>query len=272
MKNEVQLFNNELFGNVRATVIDKAVWFVGKDVAEALGYKDTKKAISDHCKTEGVTICYLPTKGGQQQMKVINQRNVIRLIMRSDLPQAEAFQDWVEEEIIPSVLQTGSYNAPALTVEQKMVLDIVFPQDDVQQALAVQVYGNYKYNSGFTEGHEVGYVDCGKTEYITTTEAVKLINDSAGGSFNGHKLTTSEMFEWLEYIGYGEYKLPRTDSKNRRFYASEEFMDILLKEKLGQVNVINDRHDIKWTTEWIDAVNLEKIRMWLENRNMKNFR
>lgn len=74
-------------------MINDKVWFVGKDVAEALGYKDTVNALKKHCKTEGVAFCPVPTKGGQQQMKVINQRNVIRLIMRSDLPQAEAFQE-----------------------------------------------------------------------------------------------------------------------------------------------------------------------------------
>lgn len=174
--------------------------------------------------------------------------------------------------------------APALTVEQKMVLDIVFPQDDVQQALAVQVYGNYKYNSGhevgYTEGHEVGYTqghidgytECGKTEYITTTKVVRLINERAGGSFNGHKLTTIELFEWLEYLGYGEYKLPHEKAGKRKFFASQEFMDILLEDKLGQVNVINGRHEIKWTKEWASTVGLDNIGGWLKNRGTKSFK
>ena len=109
--NDIKLFSNEVFGNVRATLIDNKVWFVGKDVAEALGYKDTKDAINTHCKKDGVAIYHLiDSLGRTQQAKYINQRNVIRLIMRSKLPQAEEFQDWVEEEIIPSVLETGSYS------------------------------------------------------------------------------------------------------------------------------------------------------------------
>lgn len=291
MANEVKLFNNEIFGNVRATVIDDKVWFVGKDVAEALGYKDTDQALRKHCKTDGVKASPIFSTGQVRHMKVINERNVVRLIMRSHLPQAEQFQDWIEEEIIPCVLQTGSYN-PALTTEQKMVLDIVFPQDDVQQALAVQTYGNYKYNSGhevgYTEGHEVGYTEghevgytqghvdgyaeCGRTEYITTTKVVRLINERAGGSFNGHKLTTIELFEWLEYIGYGEYKLPHEKAGKRKFFASQEFMNILLEDKLGQVNVINGRHEIKWTKEWVSAVGLDNIGGWLKNRGTKSFK
>ena len=110
MENEVKLFTNQVFGNVRATVINGDVWFVGKDVATALGYVNPSKTLKDHCREDGVTFCYTPTSGGKQQLKYINERNVIRLIMRSKLPQAEEFQDWVEDEVIPSVLATGSYS------------------------------------------------------------------------------------------------------------------------------------------------------------------
>lgn len=109
--NEIQLFTNEVFGSVRATVINGDVWMVGKDVATALGYSNSKQAIIDHCREDGVVISDLiDSLGRTQQAKYINERNVIRLIMRSHLPQAEEFQDWVEDEIIPSVLKNGSYS------------------------------------------------------------------------------------------------------------------------------------------------------------------
>lgn len=123
--NDIRLFSNEVFGNVRAIVINNEVWFVGKDVAEALGYTNSNKALNDHCKPEGVTKRYTLTSGGKQEIKYINQRNVIRLIMRSKLPQAEEFQDWVEDEIIPSVLETGSYGIPQLTKKQQLQLQIL---------------------------------------------------------------------------------------------------------------------------------------------------
>lgn len=111
MENEIKLFTNQVFGNVRATVINGDVWFVGKDVATSLGYKDTKDAINTHCREDGVVNHLLiDSLGRKQQAKYINERNVIRLIMRSKLPQAEEFQDWVEDEVIPSVLATGSYS------------------------------------------------------------------------------------------------------------------------------------------------------------------
>ena len=285
-QNEVKIFNNEVFGNVRATVIDDKVWFVGKDVAEALGYTNPQKAVRDHCKNDGVTIrSLIDSMGRQQQAKYINQRNVIRLIMRSDLPQAEVFQDWVEDEIIPSVLQTGSYNAPQLTVEQKMVLDIVFPQDDVQQALAVQVYGNYKYNSGhevgFEEGHEQGYeqgYDEGYDECasysMSTTVMVKKLNEKRGGSFNGKRLTTTVFFDYLGYLGYGQRKMVKG---SRQFFATDEFIEIMKEDRLGRVDVIGQgkykRHVFKWSEEWIKVLNLDKLEayMTLTDKDTKGY-
>ena len=105
--NEIKLFTNQVFGNVRAIKIDDKVWFVGKDVAEALGYTDTSQAIRTHCK--GVVETTTPTQGGVQTVKVISEYDVIRLIMKSRLPEAEKFEKWIVEEVVPSVLQTGSY-------------------------------------------------------------------------------------------------------------------------------------------------------------------
>ena len=105
---ELQLFTNELFGNVRAININGKVMFVGKDVATCLGYKDTAQAIRNHCK--GVVETTTPTNGGVQTMKVITQYDVIRLIMKSRLPQAQEFEKWVIEEVIPQVLTTGTYS------------------------------------------------------------------------------------------------------------------------------------------------------------------
>lgn len=81
--NQIQMFTNEIFGNVRATVIDDNVWMVGKDVATALGYTNPNKALKDHCREEGVAFCYTPTGGGKQQLKYINAGNVIRLVEKS---------------------------------------------------------------------------------------------------------------------------------------------------------------------------------------------
>lgn len=106
---DVKTFQHPNFGNVR-TVMDKAndkVLFCGKDVATALGYKDPAQAIRDFCK--GVVILTTPSKGGPQRMKFIPESDIYRLVMRSKLPEAEKFQDWVCEEVLPQIRRTGGY-------------------------------------------------------------------------------------------------------------------------------------------------------------------
>lgn len=107
---EIQVFTSQTFGSVRAVSQDGKVLFCGKDVAKSLGYADTAQAIRSHCK--GVVILTTPSPGGNQQTKFITQTDVLRLIMSSTLPDAERFQDWVFEEVLPSVIATGSYSMP----------------------------------------------------------------------------------------------------------------------------------------------------------------
>jgi prophage antirepressor-like protein len=84
-------------------------WFVGKDVCEALGYTNHNKALGDHCK--GVTKRYpLETPGGVQDLRVISEPDVLRLIVNSKLPAAERFEHWVFEEVLPAIRRTGGYS------------------------------------------------------------------------------------------------------------------------------------------------------------------
>lgn len=105
--NELQVFNSKEFGDIRTTEIDGKPYFVANDVAKALGYVETAKAISTHCK--GVSEMDIPSKGGVQCMKIIPEGDIYRLIVRSKLPSAEKFEKWVFDEVIPSIHQYGAY-------------------------------------------------------------------------------------------------------------------------------------------------------------------
>ncbi|MDF4005302.1 Bro-N domain-containing protein [Luteibacter sp. PPL552] len=98
---------------IRVVDIDGEPWFVGKDVCEALGYTNPAKAMGDHCR--GVTIRYpiLDSLGRTQEARVLNEANVLRLIVSSNLPEAERFERWVFEEVLPTIRRTGSYSAGA---------------------------------------------------------------------------------------------------------------------------------------------------------------
>lgn len=108
--NDIQIFNNSEFGDIRSLEIDGKPYFVANDVAKALGYVETAKAIRTHCK--GVSEMDIPTNGGIQVMKIIPEGDIYRLIIRSSLPSAEKFEHWVFDEVIPNIRKTGGYNLP----------------------------------------------------------------------------------------------------------------------------------------------------------------
>ena len=107
--NTMQVFNNPEFGKVRTVVINNEPWFIGKDVAMALGYSNPRKALNDHVDSEdkGVTKC--DTLGGAQEMTVINESGVYALIFGSKLPTAKKFKHWVTSEVLPDIRKHGLY-------------------------------------------------------------------------------------------------------------------------------------------------------------------
>ncbi len=114
------IFEHEKFGEVRVVMIDGKPWFVGKDVAVALNYANPRDALAKHVPDKFKRKSQIATPGGVQEMTVINEAGMYKLIMRSKLPKAEEFSDWVCEEVLPSIFRTGSYTLPnvATNLEQ----------------------------------------------------------------------------------------------------------------------------------------------------------
>lgn len=94
---------------VRTVEIDGEVWFVAADVAKVLGYSNPRDAIARHCKSRGVVKRDIPTSSATQAVTLINEPNVYRLIVKSQLPSAERFEEWLFEEVLPSIRKTGGY-------------------------------------------------------------------------------------------------------------------------------------------------------------------
>ena len=107
--NELQIFNNEEFGQVRTVEIDGKPYFAGRDVANALGYSNPRDAISRHCK--GV-VKHDSFKDGGQLIALIPEGDMYRLITHSKLESAERFESWVFDDVLPSLRKTGSYEMP----------------------------------------------------------------------------------------------------------------------------------------------------------------
>ena len=110
MSNELQIFNNEEFGKIATIDIDGKLYFAATSVARALGYARPADAIMSHCK--GSVNHRVLTNGGKQDAKFIPEGDVYRLIIRSNLPNADRFERWVFDEVIPQIRKTGGYQLP----------------------------------------------------------------------------------------------------------------------------------------------------------------
>jgi prophage antirepressor-like protein len=139
--NEIQLFNNERFGQIRSIVKeDGSIWFVGNDVAQALGYERPRKAILDHCK--GGCEMGLPSKtgrGGKQKTKIINEPDLYRLIFNSKMEEAIKFQDWVFEKVLPEIRKTGEYKSKHNNVIYDSIYARLEETDAIKRLLEVAI-------------------------------------------------------------------------------------------------------------------------------------
>ena len=136
MENKIQVFSNDEFGKVRTLMIDNEPWFVGKDVAEVLGYTNPSKALSDHVDTEdklnNETLLSLGQRGGW----LINESGLYSLILSSKLPSAKKFKRWVTSEVLPAIRKTGSYNLPDFSNPAEAARAWAKEYEEKQKALA----------------------------------------------------------------------------------------------------------------------------------------
>lgn len=122
MSKEIQIFKNEQFGQIRTLVKDGEPWFVGKDIAEALGYSNTKDALASHVDNEDKQVIQrsenatleIPNRG----MTIINESGLYSLILSSKLETAKAFKRWVTAEVLPSIRKNGEYVSPRKAQQQ----------------------------------------------------------------------------------------------------------------------------------------------------------
>ena len=133
--NNIQVFENSEFGSIRTVEIDKEPFFVAKDVAEILGYSNSRKAIIDHVDEEdkGVTKC--DTLGGVQELSVINESGLYSLVLSSKLPTAKKFKRWVTSEVLPAIRKTGGYigGAENMTEAEIMARAVLIGQRTIEE-------------------------------------------------------------------------------------------------------------------------------------------
>lgn len=138
-------FNNS---PVRTTEINNQIWFLANDVCSILEYKNPRRTIDLHCKEKGVTKRYTLTNGGNQEMVYINEPNLFRLIIKSKQEKAVLFEEWVMEELLPTIRKTGSYSLTINTEQQQAIKQAVnersYRTGEHHQAIYSKFYAQFK--------------------------------------------------------------------------------------------------------------------------------
>lgn len=195
---EVQKFIHPLFGEIRTMVMpDGQVGFVGKDVADVLGYARSADAVRQHVEDEDKGVFKMQTPGGMQSLVFVNESGLYSLILSSKLPQAREFKHWVTSEVLPQIRKTGGYihTTPEMSNDEimargYMVAMATIEQKEKQLAEAQQTIEAQKPMVQFAEA-------------ITASQAAILIGDLAKLiTQNGYKIGRTTLFKWLRDHGF----------------------------------------------------------------------
>ena len=133
--NDIQIFSNPEFGQIRTVTIDEEPWFVGKDIATALGFTNTRDAIATHVFPDDKGVDSIDTPGGKQEMTIINESGLYALVFGSRLESAKDFKRWVTSEVLPSIRKHGGYIAgqKELTSEELMAKALIVAQNTLAE-------------------------------------------------------------------------------------------------------------------------------------------
>lgn len=133
--NEIKVFENDAFGSVRTMDMEGEVWFVGKDVAEILGYTNPSKALADHVDEEDKLNNESLSSLGQRGGWLINESGLYSLVLSSKLPTARQFKRWVTSEVLPAIRKTGEYHVPQTYLD---ALKALVASEEEKERLALE--------------------------------------------------------------------------------------------------------------------------------------
>ena len=185
--NELQIFNNPEFGEVRTVNIGGEPWLVGKDVSVALGYANPQRAIRDHVDDEDKGVTEMVTPGGTQKVPIINESGLYSLVLSSKLPTAKKFKRWVTSEVLPAIRKTGGYHVPQ-SPEEQMAQGLLAAQKLLAEK--DKRIEEMRPKEIFADAVSVSKTD------ILIGDLAKLIKQ------NGHDIGQKRLFSWLREKGY----------------------------------------------------------------------
>ncbi len=240
---ELQIFNNPDFGEIRTLTIDDEPWFVGKDVATVLGYSNPRKAMIDHVDEEdkGVTKC--DTLGGKQDLTIINESGLYSLILSSKLESAKRFKRWVTSEVLPAIRKTGKYETKSDTTNYKQTLAEAKLNNSrsrvaslwlkIGQQVKIAEYQQIcaSYASSVLAGQPVIPLPPAEQRYYSAREIGELLGVSAnriGKLANSNGLKSDEYGKW--YHDKSKYSAKEVDTFRYNDKAVDKFKELIAKE------------------------------------------
>lgn len=200
MSNELKIFENPAFGSIRTAEDNGKVLFCGTDVARALGYADTAKAIKTHCKENGwANRPVIDSMGRQQQAKFIDEGNLYRLITHSKLPEAEKFESWVFDDVLPSIRKHGMYATEELLADPDLAIKAFTAlKEERAKREALEATVKTQEQQIAQDKPKVVFADA-----VSTAKTSILIGDLAKLiKQNGIDIGQKRLFEWLRTNGY----------------------------------------------------------------------
>lgn len=216
--NEIRSFNSLEFGQIRTTKISNEVWFVGKDIAAALGYKNLTDALSKHVQGDDKGVAKCDTLGGAQNMVVINESGMYSLIFSSKLEKAQKFKRWVTSEVLPSIRKHGMYATDELVNNPELLIQI-----------ATQLKEEREQRKILEEQHEANRSKVLFAESVESSKQTILIGDLAKLiRQNGYNIGQNRLFDWMRKNGYlicrnGEsYNMPTQKSMELGLFEIKE--------------------------------------------------
>ncbi|MDR4147901.1 phage antirepressor KilAC domain-containing protein [Bacillus thuringiensis] len=198
--NQLQNFSHNAFGKLEILMKDGKEYFPATYVANLLGYANATEAIKRHCKTEGVAFHEVPTTSGIQNKKFINEPNLYRLIVKSKLPQAEQFEKWVFEEVLPTIRKHGAYMTPntinALLQDPDLIIGLASQLKQEQQARHVAEQKNLMLSQQIAENaSKITYLD----QILQSQDTVTVSQVAADYGLSAMKLNKILKDEKVQY-------------------------------------------------------------------------
>ena len=193
--NEMMVFNNPEFGSVRTVCIDGEPWFVGKDVAQILGYRDTSDALKKHVDDDDKLSRRFADSGQNRIMYIINESGLYSLVLSSKLPTAKKFKRWVTAEVLPTIRKTGGYVANEDVFVETY---LPFADEPIKQLFRIQCRVINQLNERIRKDEpKVKFADHvgDSTNLIDVNKMAKLCAD------HGIRIGRNRLFAWLRSRG-----------------------------------------------------------------------